>query len=419
MITVATISHRNAPIEVREELTRDAADAASLLRAAQRSFGSAAVLSTCHRLELYLGGEHAPQAVHDFLARALDADAGSVARHVRVLHGPEGVTHLCRVACGLESIVLGESEILGQVGETFSAMADAGTDDAALSYAFHAAIRVGRQARAQTAINRAASSVSSVAAQRASELYADFSTARVLIVGAGEAARAAARAMRDRGTQRVTVANRSLEHAEQLAAEFAGRATALDALPAELQRHDIVIAAAGSPRPLIRREHVEAAVATRDGVPLLMLDIGFPRDIDPVARSIRGAIYLDIEDLQQTAEANNAQRRGEVSAVESLIASELARVAQWDEQRAVTPTISAIMANANEVRRREVERLTPQLQLDAAQQERLEAFSEALMKRLLHDPIMALREHGDREGFLDQARRMFRLDGPDAAGDQD
>lgn len=417
MLTLAGISHHTAPIEVRERLAIPAEELPTVLGSLGDRFGAGTILATCNRLEVYLPGDRDRAAVLDFLAGVTGAGRELTEQHFAVKRDAEAVNHLYSVAAGIDSMVLGESEVLGQVRGAFSAAVAAGCDDALLSRLFHTAIRVGRRARAETAIGRHALSVSSISVQQAKLLCHDLPDATVLVIGAGEAGRLAASALVERGVREVLVANRTPERAEDLAAELGGRALGLDGLADALAEADVVIAAADAPQPLLKRATVAEVMRGRRYRPLLLIDIGVPRDIDHTVADLDGVTYYDLDGLQAIAAEHYAVRTGEVETVQTMVDEETKRFVMWWDQLQVKPTISALTERAERVRQAELAKTLRRLDVDEAERAHLEALTKALVKQLLHDPITTLRERGDREVYIDAVRKLFRLDeGMNTAG---
>ncbi|MGE3962211.1 MAG: glutamyl-tRNA reductase [Dehalococcoidia bacterium] len=419
MITQAGLSHRTAPIEVRERLAVAEDDVVPLLRAANDAFGSgAALLSTCNRLELYVGADLAPGELHAFLAEQFESDRSTIARHFDSHHGLDAVRHLYGVASGVDSMVLGETEVLGQVRAAFSSTVKAGTDDAVISRLFHTALRTGRRARRETAISERALSVSSIAAQQARLAFPDLARATVLVIGAGEAGRLAAQAVVAAGARDVVVANRTEARAAALADELGGRAVPFDDLPDALARAHIAISAVGAPEPVVSAALLADAVARREGEPLLVIDIGVPRDFAAGVRDLPAVTYFDLDDLREVADRNAEARRAEVDAVLRIVDEEAAKFGAWAETLRVQPTITELAARAENLRLDVIARTLRSNHVATSERERLEAIADQvtrhLVKRLLAAPIEVLRERGDRSFTLEATRALFRLDNPNA-----
>ena len=416
MITFAGMSHQTAPLHIRERLAIDAEALPGVLKRAKETFGAATIINTCNRLELYLPGIHEPEAALGFLAVEMDVDHDLMERHFHVAYGADAVRHLYSVASGIDSMVLGETEVLGQVRAAFSATVSAGADNAMLSRLFHTAIRTGRRARNETAIGERSVSVSSIAAQQARDLFPDLARASVLVVGAGEAGRLAAEAVVAYGAERITVANRTFERAQALATSLGGQAIPFGAAVEALRTADIVIAASGAPEALFEDAAVSEATTHRDGQPLLIVDIGVPRDFHPTVREVPGVSYHDLDDLQTIAARNTETRASEVAAVQAIVDQETSRFTEWWSQLQIVPTISALTDRAETVRRNELAKTMRRLRLTDHERRHVEELADvltrALVKQILHAPIATLRERGDQDTYVGMARTLFRLDEP-------
>ena len=407
MITFAGMSHLTAPLDVRERVAIDAEVLNGVLVRAKKTFGAATIINTCNRLELYLPGIHEPDAALSFLSTELDVDDELMRRYFNVAYGADAVRHLYAVASGIDSMVVGETEVLGQVRSAFSSTVAAGADNA---------IRTGRRARNETGIGERSVSVSSIAAQQARDLFPDLARASVLVVGAGEAGRLAAEAIVAYGAERVVVTNRTLERAQALADAIGGTALPFGRAVEALRTADIVIAASGSPDALFEDAAVADAVSHRDGHPLLIIDIGVPRDFHSTVRDVPGVSYYDLDDLSDIAARNTEARASEIAAVQAIVDEETSRFAEWWSQLQIVPTISAITDRAEELRRSELAKTMRRLKLSdderAYVEELTDVMTRALVRQLLHAPISTLRERGDQEAYLHTARALFRLDEP-------
>ena len=412
MLTMVGVSHRNAPLSVRERFAIPADTLPDVRHEVAERFGSGAIVATCNRLELYVPGDHEPAELTSFLCAAVDVGPDIDERYLLPRRDEEAVSHLYAVAAGIDSMVVGESEILGQVRSSFAATVAAGADTALLSRLFHTAIRVGRRARSETAIGHGALSISSIAAQQARELVADPASAAVLVIGAGEAGRLAAASLVDHGVGSIAVSNRTESRAEALAEELGGRSVPYGSLGTELAGADVVIAATDALEPVLNSGRVASALVRREGAPQLIIDIGVPRACDPAVGAIPGVTYRDIDDLQEIAATHAHARAAEVRAVEQLVEEETARFLEWWEHLQVAPTIAALSERAEELRRAELARTLRRLDLDEGERQRVEAMTKALVRQILHDPISALRERGDRDVYVDAVRQLFRLDEP-------
>ncbi len=417
MLTMVGVSHHDAPLEVRERLAIAAETVPATLQALAARLGPAVILATCNRTEVYLAGTFSLDATVEALCDVAGLDAVAARAHFRRRSDLDVARHLFEVSAGVDSMVLGEPEILGQVRSAYSLATAAGSDNAVLSRLFHLAIRVGRRARAETGISRHAVSLSSVAVREALAHHPDVDRTHVLVLGAGEAGRAAAEAMVDRGVSDVTVLNRTLAHAEALAADLGGRARAFDELVPALAAADVVIAATSAASHVVPRADLEVALRLRNerlaSGPLVAFDIAMPRDFEPAARDLPGLAYRDLDDLQAVSEANGAARGHEVDAVRALVDLEAERFAAWWGQLAVLPTIASITERAEAMRTAQVERTLQVLGGNGHSEElrpHLDLLTRSLVRQLLHDPISNLRRRGVREDYLAAARTLFGIE---------
>jgi glutamyl-tRNA reductase len=411
-VSVTGVSHHDTPVEVRERFAFTTEELVPALQRLPIGLGGGAILSTCNRTELYLASDE-PAGLEQAAATLAAARDAEAPEGVKLYHyeGPRAVQHLFRVAAGVDSLVVGESEILGQVREAFSAATAAGSGNAVLARLFHSALRVGRRARSETEIGAHGPSVSALAVSLSRRLVGDLRSKTVLVVGAGEAGRRAAGALVQNGVGRLLVSTRRSGLAEEIAAELNGRVIPYAGVVSALAEVDVLITATAATEPILSADDIAAAVAERRDRPLLIVDIAVPRDVDSAARAIANVHLFDIDDLQAAAEANMAARRRETSAVEAIVESETARFEAWLQGARLVPTIAALHQRAEATRRLELERTLSRLgHLDEADRRRIEAMSEALVNRLLHGPVVRLREHGS-ERHIDALRELFDLEG--------
>jgi glutamyl-tRNA reductase len=411
-VSVTGVSHHDTPVEVRERFAFTTEQLVPALRRLPAGLGGGAILSTCNRTELYLASDE-PAGLEQAVAALADARNAETPEGVKLYHyeGPRAVQHLFRVAAGVDSLVVGETEILGQVREAFSAATAAGSGNAVLARLFHSALRVGRRARSETEIGAHGPSVSALAVSLSRRLVGDLRSKTVLVVGAGEAGRRAAGALGQTGVGRLLVSTRRSGLAEEIAAELNGHVIPYASVVSALAEVDVLITATAATEPILSADEIAAAVAERVDRPLLIVDIAVPRDVDSAAREVGNVHLFDIDDLQAAAEANMEARRRETSAVEAIVESETARFEAWLQGARLVPTIAALYQRAEATRRLELERTLSRLgHLDEADRTRIEAMSEALVNRLLHLPVLRLREHGS-ERHIDALRELFDLEG--------
>jgi glutamyl-tRNA reductase len=406
IVAVGT-SHRRTPISVRERLTRPAADSQDL--------DAAVLLATCNRFEAYTTARSAKEGLDRLISlmrRRWDGPWEELAPYLDVYRGEEAVRHLFRVAAGLDSLVLGEAEVLGQVGAALRAATSSMSAGRELARLFGHAVRVGRRARAETGIGRQAGSVSSVAVRLARETLGALQGRRVLVVGAGEAATLSVRALAAAGACDVTVVNRTRERAAIAAAEVGGRVVSWEGLHEALREADVVVTAASSSDGyLLGPDDLRAALTGRaSGEGVLVLDIAVPRAVDPAAAFLPRAHLFNVDDLQAVRDAGLDQRRQEVERVEGIIEEELGRFHAWWREMQAAPTLRALHEQAEAVRTRELAKALRKLPgLTPDERTTVEALTRSLIGKLLHNPIASLKDGlGDAE-HLAATRRLFRL----------
>lgn len=423
-VSVVGISHRTAPVAVREHFAFGAEEIPGALERLGERYAGAALLSTCNRTEVYVAsprGVADPRPVVALLSEAKGETPVEGAPFF-ALTGKDAARHLFRVAAGIDSMVVGESEIMGQVRAAFTAATAAGTHTPALSRLFHMAIRAGRKVRTQTAIGRLTVSVSSTAVALARSTLGDLSQMTVLVVGAGEAGKITAGNLASGGVRRVLVTSRSPERTADLAAYLGGEPVRFGERERAIAEADIVITSTSAPETIISREMVAHAMAARPSRPLLLVDIAVPRDIDPLAATVPGVHLYDIDEVQAVAESNMHLRRKEIAAAEAIVEEHVEKYAQWLRSLEVVPTVAALRAQAEQTRLAELERTLAKMDLSAADRKRIESMSAALVKKLLHAPITRLKQSGEGERYVEAARALFGLDDapdgdPDDAGE--
>lgn len=410
-ISLVGISHKTAPVGVREHFVFAADELPPLLARLGAEHAGAAVLSTCNRTEVYLAGargigDHRPIVA---LLSEIKGDVAMEGAPFYALTGKDAARHIFRVAAGIDSMVVGESEILGQVRAAFTAATAANTHTPALSRLFHSAIRVGRRARTQTNIGRYAVSVSSTAVALARETLGDLSDKTVLVVGAGEAGKLTAGNIAGIGVGRMLVTSRSADRTSDIAASLNGTPVAYEQRGEAIAESDIVISSTAARDFVIDRAMIEQAMASRTGRPLLLIDIAVPRDIDPGARDVPNVHLYDIDDLQNVARGNLQLRRNEVAQAEVLVEEEVAKFSDWLRTLAVVPTVASLRARAEAVRIAELERTLAKTSMSPADRKRVEAMTSAIIKKLLHAPISRLKQPGEGERYVETARALFDL----------
>ncbi len=407
------ISYRTAPLEERERLAFSAAELSAALALVRQRLGAGVILTTCNRTELYLTPEKddgPAQPVVELLAAARGVAAPPDLSPFYVLRQEEAVRHLYRVAAGIDSMVLGEAQILGQVRDALAAAVEADSLNAVLSRLFHTAIRVGKRVRSETEIGRCKASVGSTAVTLARKILGQLDGCTVLVISAGEAGKLTVKGLAESGVSRILVINRTYQRARSLAAKLGGEPVPFAELVQALAAADIVISSTGAKRFVVGPREVEAALAGRQGRPLLFVDIAVPRDIDPSVRSLPGVHLFDIDDLQEMGRPDSQEHQRAVDKVEALIEEEVRRFMAWWRSLDIVPVISGLRQQAEAIRRAELDRTLRRLpKLSDGERERIEAMTAAIVKKLLHQPITRLREEPDGQRYSEPLRELFGL----------
>ena len=415
------LNHRTAPVELRERLAVTEAEIPAALHSmiAQPSVREAALLSTCNRVEMTMV-THDPDATiavaHEWFARKSGMELETVCEHLYSYTTDDAIRHLFSVASGLDSLVLGEPQILGQVKTSYEQALAAGTAGHILHRLYQSTFSAAKRARSETAIGKQAVNISSCAVELAKRIFGDLTGKTVLLIGAGEMAELAARHLRGNGCTSILVANRTLERAKNLAIEFEGHALTLEELPEHLDSADIIVSSTGASTYVLLPEVVKAAMKKRSGKPMFLVDIAVPRDIDPRIADIDGAYLYDIDDLQQVVQGNQEQRKIEAEQAKALLEEDSLNLLTWLKSLESVPLIRAIQEQSELMRKDELAKAAKYMKgLTDEQQEMVERFSRAMMKRFLHMPLRTLKTlPDDIEGdlLMGAARRLFDTDQP-------
>lgn len=416
-LSVVGLSHRTAPVEVRESVAFDPDEALGFLARGRREeyWTEALLLSTCNRTELYAAPGPRAAGNGGILSRLADARPQVRTGAGGLLYseeGPGAVRHLVRVACGLDSMVLGESEIQGQVKEAHRIARDAGTAGPLLERVVPAALRISRRAREETGIHRGITSIPAAALALAKRHFADLRDRRVLVIGAGEAGSLAARLFAAERPQALWISNRTAQRGVNLAEEVRAATWSWHCLEGALADVDVVLCAVRAPEAVLTYEGIRAAARARAGRMLVLLDIGVPRNVDPRARDLEGVFLHDVDALERIVEQAREKRRAEVVRVESMIDEGLARILLGEERSAAEPLVAEVRRSLEAIRLREVERSLRHFSPE--QREHLDRLTRSLLDKAFHAPMRTLREEGhggDRASWL---RRLFGLE--DRAG---
>jgi glutamyl-tRNA reductase len=404
-LTLVGLSHQSTPVDVRERAFVPLQQAGELAASLVED-GEAVCLSTCNRTELYVVG---PNAERRALA-ALESVSGLVPDELKAvvyrLADEAAALHLFRVAAGLDSLVPGEGEILGQVRSAF----DVGTTGPVLDRLFRQALHAGKKVRAETAIAESPASVSAAAAALVQQVFGQLDGCRVLLVGAGHVAELAARSLAARGARIAYVANRSPHRAAALAGRFGSEGISIDQAAGVLGKVDVVVSSTGAPGRVLARADVAAALGPRRGRPLFLIDLAVPRDLDPAVHELDGCYLYDIDDLESVVASSLAGRRREAARAEAIVAEEADRFREWQASREVVPAIASLRAHAEEIRATELERARGRL--SSSDQEVVESITARIVDKLLHLPTVRLKEAAagaDGGSYAQAVRHLFGL----------
>jgi glutamyl-tRNA reductase len=400
------ISHHRAPVELRERVALDRAAAGALSGSLAEGEGEAVCLSTCNRTELYVVGAEATARADAALVTLGGEEVGPALYR---LHDEAAALHLFRVAAGLDSMVPGEGEILGQVRGAY----ELGAAGPVLDRLFRQALHAGKKARTQTAIGESPASVSSAAAALAEQVFGDLRGCRILLVGAGKVGEATARNLVARGAEIGVVANRSQGRANRLAAALGGQAVPLAQAADKLRAADVVVASTGSADLVLGRDTVAQAVEGRKGRPLFLIDLAVPRDLEPAIAELDGCYLYDIDDLEAVVRETLAGRRKEAERAERIVAEEAERFREWHASLEVVPAIASLRARAEEIRRAELRRAEARLgRLTEAERSAVESVTAQIVNKLLHLPTVRMKQAAaaaDGVLYAETVRHLFGL----------
>ncbi|MCA9510266.1 MAG: glutamyl-tRNA reductase [Myxococcota bacterium] len=423
-ILLVGMNHESAPVEVRERYA--VGDPEPLLGklVACEDVDEAVILSTCNRVELCVTTHHVESATHTLLrfferelAHGGGAPAPALDHAVYVHSGRAAAAHVLRVAASIDSMVVGEPQILGQVKDAYRAAVEAGACGPVLSRLFQRAFATAKRVKNETGIAQRPVSVARVAVDLARQIFERFDDKRALLVGAGDMTELALEALVREGLRHVHVANRTRSHAEELAARFGATAHGLDELDALLADADVVLTSIGADEPIVTAERARAALAARRRRPLFFIDIGVPRNVHPDVDGLENAYLYDVDDLQQVSERNAEERQREALRAEGIVREEEQRFDGWLVALEAVPTIRHLRERAEAIRTSELERAlarSPRA-LGAEEREVVERATRAIVNKLLHPPLAKLRAETDREegiAMLEAARALFGLDEP-------
>ena len=406
------INHQTAPLEVREQVAFNPEGMENALRDLVENGGAkeAAILSTCNRMELYCNAEKPDHAV-DWLAEYHHMPRKDIEPYLYLLPTEQAIKHSFRVASGLDSMVLGEPQILGQMKQAVRHAEEAGTLGFLLHKLFQRTFSVAKDVRTQTEIGSNLVSMAAAAVKMAERIFPDISEQNVLFIGAGEMIELNAVHFAARTPKRITVANRTLERAETLTRRIGGHPITLNELPEQLGHHDIIVTCTGSPLPILGKGMVERALKARKHRPMFIVDLAVPRDVEIEVAELADVFMYTVDDIAEVVKEGADARQGAVKEAEVIIDSSVSDFMHWMDSRQVVPTIRALRNHAERNRRHEMEKAMKLLAKGNDPQKVLEAMSNGLTNKFLHAPTHALNQvqATDREKFLDVIHRLYHL----------
>ena len=420
LVVVTGISHKTAPLELREKLALDTDAALRVGRDLLAHAGAceAVALSTCNRTELYTyAGDSlaASQAAVARLAEQARVPVAELEPSVYSYSGDAAIAHLFRVTASLDSMVVGEAQIVAQMKGAYQAACEGGCTSVVFNRLFRRALEVGKRVRTETAIGERPVSVSSAAVELALQVFGKFKDHVVLILGAGETSELTATHLKAHGIERIMVTNRTYAAAEELAQRVGGRAVPFEDLEGHLSAADIVISSTSAPHFVVTREHVERAMKHRRHRPIFFIDIAVPRDLDPEINRVDNAFLYDIDDLQHVVEQNRHEREKEAAKAEEIVTEELEEVRGWLRTLEVVPTIAGLRDSVEQIRRDELDRLGNRLSdLSDGQRAQVELLTSSIVNKILHAPTVRMKEAAGRDDcylYVDAVRTLFGLNG--------
>src|SRR4051812_14627067 len=406
------LNHHTAPLAVRERVVFHVERLREALSALRSDLAAeAAILSTCNRTELYLAAGQPPAAAAEWMAQFHRLQPAELAPYLYTRPHDQAVRHAFRVASGLDSMVLGEPQILGQMKEAVRAAESAGTLGTVLHRLFQRTFAVAKEVRSTTSVGAASVSMAAAAVKLAARIFPSLREQSVLFIGAGEMVELCATHFAAQGPARITVANRTLERASRLASRFNGRAIELRTLAEHLHEHDIVVSCTASSLPILGKGLVERALRARRRRPIFMVDLAVPRDIEPEVAALDDVFLYTVDDLAGIVSANLDARRSAVDQAEAIIETQVGQFMHWMQARESVPLIRALRDQAEIARRGEVERALKMLQSGQSPETVLEMLSQGLTNKLMHGPTQALHDTGgeDREVLAQLVARLYRV----------
>lgn len=416
-ILVIGLNHKTATVEIREKVAFDGPKLGQAIEEIKKLDGvkESVILSTCNRVEIYSAVpdiKRGAEQIKEFISRFHNVDRNELEKALYVYEGHDAVKHVFRVASSLDSMVVGEPQILGQVKDAFEFALKRKSTGVYLNTLMKKAFSVAKRVRTETRIAENAVSISFAAVELAKKIFEDLTTKSFMLIGAGEMAELAARHLISNGVKDVYVTNRTYERAKELSEEFNGRAVPFGEFIRELVHIDIVICSTGAPNYILWKDQMHSIMKERKQRPVFIIDISVPRNIDPAINDLDNVYLYDIDDLQDVVDMNIKGRAKEAEKAEGIVLSEVESFRRWQDSLMAVPTIVALRQKAENIRRQEFEKAMRKIgPLDEEKIKSIEYMTTAIVNKLIHGPTVALKtEHEDRELIVDITKRLFQLD---------
>jgi glutamyl-tRNA reductase len=418
-IVVVGLSHKTASVEIREKIAFAPTQMEKPLHALIKldDITEAIIVSTCNRVEIYVTTRDIAGGIariKRFLADYHNFPLEILEQHLYSLHGEEAIRHVFRVASSLDSMVVGEPQILGQIKTSYGYAAEYRSSGIILNRFLHKAFSVAKRVRTETRIASSAVSVAFAAVELARKIFNDLTDKTVMLIGAGEMCELAAKHFLNNGVRGLMVTNRTFERAERLAEEFDGKAVRFDDLFDQLHKADIILSSTGAPHTIIGARDLDDVMRRRKHKPMFFIDIAIPRDIDPAVNDVENVYLFTVDDLQEVVSSNLQQRSEEAKKAEDIVNQEIGQFFKWLSSLEVTPTIVALRNKFDEIRRAELEKtLASWKDLPPDGQKRLDALTNAIMNKLLHPPTSLIKRAGQggrTDLYVDAMRALFELE---------
>ena len=405
------LSHLTAPVNIREKVAINADRLDDSLQLLSQYIPNGIILSTCNRTEIYAAGSQpSEEAILNFINAMTGVTFVDLLPHIYLRENETAFKHLFRIASGLDSMIIGEYEVLGQIRTALAAAENANMVTPSLRNIFQSALRAGRQVREETGISRSALSVSSVAVELAAKAIGGLDNCKMVVVGAGEAGRLVAKVAKESGVSEIVIASRTMESASALVEMVGGRPIDLDNMGEELSTADIIVACAGAPHRILDIDRIGEVMKKRPESPLVIIDIAVPRNVEPGVGKIPNVFLYDIDDLTRVSEVNRRQRESEIRKAEQIVAAEVARCTSGWSASGTKPVITALMQKAEEIRSQQLKRTLKKLRpLTEEEQFNLDAMTKSIVTKILQEPVEYLKKNennGDQAGLVSE---LFRL----------